>query len=102
MSMSIGKKIRDIREAEGLTRQQFFELTGIPTGTQKYYETGRVESIGSDVLMKITNHPRFEKYMMWLMSHDNKTSEAAGQISPALSPDGQGNTSDHQKGRKAG
>ncbi|WP_049615137.1 helix-turn-helix domain-containing protein [Yersinia pekkanenii] len=100
--MSIGKKIRDIREAEGLTRQQFFELTGIPTGTQKYYETGRIESIGSDVLMKITNHPRFEKYMMWLMSNDNKTSEAAGQISPALSPNGRDDTPDHQTGQKVG
>jgi len=102
MSTNIGKKIRAVREAEGLTRIQFFELTGIPAGTQKYYETGRVESIGSDVLLKIINHPRFEKYMMWLMSNTNKTSEAAGQISPTLSPDGHDNTSDHQKGQKAG
>lgn len=51
-SSGVGEKIRAIRDAEGLTRQQFFELTGIPAGTQKYYETGRVESIGSDILLK--------------------------------------------------
>lgn len=100
MSMSIGEKIRAVREAEGLTRIQFFELTGIPSGTQKYYETGRVESIGSDILLKITQHPRFEKYMMWLMS--GKTLEGAGQISPALSPDGQNSISNHQNGQKVG
>ena len=100
MSMSIGEKIRAVREAEGLTRVQFFELTGIPSGTQKYYETGRVESIGSDILLKITQHPRLEKYMMWLMS--DKTSEAAGQISPALSPDGQNDISSPQSNQKVG
>ncbi|WP_440863384.1 helix-turn-helix domain-containing protein [Symbiopectobacterium purcellii] len=100
MSTDIGKKIRAIRDAEGLTRIQFFELTGIPAGTQKYYETGRVESVGSDILLKITQHPRFEKYMMWLMS--NKTSEAAGQISPTLSHDGQDITLSHQKVQKVG
>lgn len=100
MSTNIGKKIRAVRDAEGLTRIQFFELTGIPAGTQKYYETGRVESIGSDILLKITQHPRFEKYMMWLMS--DKTAEAAGQISPALSPDGQNAISNNQSGQKVG
>ncbi|WP_183130072.1 helix-turn-helix domain-containing protein [Serratia plymuthica] len=98
--MSVGKKIRDLREAEGLTRLQFAELTGIPEGTQKYYETGRRESIGSDVIMKITQHPRFEKYTLWLMT--GKTSEVAGQISPALSPDGQDSTSNRQSGQKVG
>jgi transcriptional regulator with XRE-family HTH domain len=33
-SSGVGEKIRAIRDAEGLTRQQFFELTGIPAGTQ--------------------------------------------------------------------
>jgi transcriptional regulator with XRE-family HTH domain len=68
---------------KGLTRQQFFELTGIPAGTQKYYETGRVESIGSDILLKITQHSRFAKYTLWLMT--DKTAPQAGQIAPALS-----------------
>ncbi|STI99105.1 gpC [Escherichia coli] len=85
-SRGIGEKIRMIRDAEGLSRQQFFELTGIPAGTQKYYETGRVEKIGSDILLKITLHSQFSKYALWLMT-DNIAPES-GQIAPPLSPDG--------------
>ncbi|MGG2143772.1 helix-turn-helix domain-containing protein [Symbiopectobacterium sp. RP] len=100
LSTDIGKKLREIRDAEGLTRQQFFELTGVPVVTQKFYETGRRDGVGSEVLIKITQHPRFEKYALWLVT--GKTSEAAGQISPTLSPDGQDITLSHQKGQKVG
>ncbi|HIH5151806.1 TPA: helix-turn-helix domain-containing protein [Citrobacter freundii] len=86
LSSDMGEKIRAIRDSEGLTRQQFFELTGIPVGTQKFYETGRRESIGSDILIKITQHERFEKYTLWLMT--GNTAPDAGQIEPALSLDG--------------
>ncbi|ELS2206776.1 helix-turn-helix transcriptional regulator [Salmonella enterica] len=100
MSNTIGKKIRAIREAEGLTRTQFFELTGILETVQKSYETGKRENIGIETVMKITNHPRFKKYTTWLMNGD--TDEAAGQISPALSPDGQDSTSSRRNTKKAG
>ncbi|WP_279050063.1 helix-turn-helix domain-containing protein [Cedecea davisae] len=100
MSNSIGKKIREIRETEGFTRDEFAELTGIPSGTQKYYETGRVESIGSEVLMKITQNMKLKKYTMWLMTGD--IAPEIGQISPALSPDGQEGTFSHRKSQKAG
>ncbi|TNK99783.1 transcriptional regulator, partial [Kosakonia cowanii] len=87
MSTHIGEKIRDIRDAEGLSRTEFAELTGIPAPTQKNYEMGR-RGVGSDILMKITNHPRFKKYTLWLMSEDGETCPEAGQVSPSLSPDG--------------
>ncbi|EOV0286657.1 helix-turn-helix domain-containing protein [Salmonella enterica] len=98
--MIIGEKIRSIREAEGLTREEFSTLIDVPTGTLRRYETGRIENVGSDTLVKIVNHPRFFKYMNWLMT--GKTNEAAGQISPSLSPDGQVNTSHSQTLRKTG
>ncbi|BEN41164.1 transcriptional regulator [Serratia marcescens] len=101
MSMSLGEKIKAIRVAEGLSQSKFCEIIEMSISTLKKYEGGHAEPGGS-VLVKITNHPRFEKYTMWLMSNTNKTSEAAGQISPTLSPDGHDNTSDHQKGQKAG
>jgi hypothetical protein len=41
-----------------------------------------VESIGSDILLKITQHSRFAKYTLWLMT--DKTAPQAGQIAPAL------------------
>lgn len=100
MSTSIGEKIRAIRDSEGLTRKQFFELTGILEETQKLYELGRRENIGIDTVTKITNHPRFEKYTLWLMT--DKTNEAAGQISPLLSPNGQGSISNSLKTKKLG
>ncbi|EKC4129758.1 helix-turn-helix transcriptional regulator [Salmonella enterica subsp. enterica] len=100
MSNTIGKKIRAIREAEGLTRTQFFELTGILETVQKSYETGKRENIGIETVMKITNHPRFKKYTTWLMNGD--TDEASGQISPPLSPDGLDSTSSRRNAKKAG
>ncbi|EBH8628334.1 helix-turn-helix transcriptional regulator [Salmonella enterica] len=102
MSNTIGKKIRAIREAEGLTRTQFFELTGILETVQKSYETGKRENIGIETVMKITNHPRFEKYTLWLMSEEGKTNESAGQVSPALSPDGLDSTSSRRNAKRAG
>lgn len=89
----------DIREAEGLTQAGFSELTGISLSTIKKYETG-VRDPGGSTLVRITSHNLFKKYTMWLMS--DETNEAAGQISPALSPNGQNSTSDHQGGQKAG
>ncbi|ECE7751905.1 XRE family transcriptional regulator [Salmonella enterica subsp. enterica serovar Ngili] len=102
MSTHIGKKIREIRDSEGLSRAEFAELTGIPAPTQKNYETERRDSVGSDILMKITNHPRFKKYTLWLMSEDDEAYSEAEQISPALSPSGQNSTSSRQKRKKAG
>ncbi|MGF2654105.1 transcriptional regulator [Serratia marcescens] len=86
LSISIGKKIYLIRKSEDLTRQQFFELTGIPMNTQRYYETGRQEGVGSEILLKITKHPRLKKYALWLTT--DETFPAGGQVAPALSLDG--------------
>ncbi|EPU5151300.1 TPA: helix-turn-helix domain-containing protein [Salmonella enterica] len=80
MLISIGKKIRELRESEGLTRTQFFELTGILETVQKSYETGKRENIGIETVMKITNHPRFKKYTLWLMTGDLAASTV--QIAP--------------------
>lgn len=97
--MTLSEKIKSIRRAEGLSQSQFCELIDLSINTLKKYEGGHFEP-GGNALTKITQHPRFEKYTLWLMT--DKTSEAAGQISPALSPDGHDDTSDHQKGQKAG
>ncbi|MBX9476167.1 helix-turn-helix transcriptional regulator [Yersinia enterocolitica] len=101
MSSCIGQKIREIRDAEGLSRIQFFELTGIPAGTQKHYEMGRRENIGSDILLKITQHSRFSKYTLWLMT--GNTAPESGQIAPPLSLDGPKTTpTSHRSTQKTG
>lgn len=79
---SIGKKIRQVREVECLTRKQFAELTGVPETAQKNYERGITKNIGVDAVMKITNHPRFEKYTLWLMT--GKTSGVSEQVCPDI------------------
>ncbi|WP_449553458.1 helix-turn-helix domain-containing protein [Lelliottia amnigena] len=98
--MTIGKKLREIREAEGLTREELAEITGIPVPTMKRYETGRIANIGSDTLTKYTQHPRFTKYSLWLMT--DQIAPDSGQISPALSPDGQNKTSNSPNDQKVG
>ena len=100
LSSSIGEKIRAIRDAEGLSRTEFFELTGIPASTQKQYETGRREGVGSDILLKITQHTRFAKYALWLMT--DKTAPQAGQIAPALAHIGPESTESDQSGKQTG
>ncbi|AVY99417.1 transcriptional regulator [Lelliottia sp. WB101] len=99
MSSELAEKMKAIREAEGLSQSKFSEITGISISTIKKYETG-VKDPGSRTLLKVTTHPEYKKYTMWLMS--DETNEAAGQISPALSPDGQKNISNRQNGQKAG
>lgn len=98
--MTIGAKLREIREAEGLSRVELSLLTDIPVPTMKRYETGRIAKIGSDTLLKFTNHHQFKKYTLWLMS--DQIAPESGQISPALSPDGQNSTTNHQSGKKVG
>ncbi|EJJ4272657.1 helix-turn-helix transcriptional regulator [Salmonella enterica] len=99
MSIEISNKLKAIRDSEGLSQAKFADLIGIAVGTVKQYETG-VRGVGTEVLLKITKHPQFKKYTTWLMS--DETNEAAGQISPSLSPDGQKRTSPSQTFRKTG
>ncbi|MEZ8137569.1 helix-turn-helix domain-containing protein [Vibrio splendidus] len=80
--MELGKKIKAIRIAEGLEREDMAQLVDIPRGTIRNYEQGVREPKG-ETLTKITNHERFKKYTFWLMT--NGTLPESGQISPDFS-----------------
>ncbi|MCT2387322.1 helix-turn-helix domain-containing protein [Erwinia pyrifoliae] len=97
--MNFAEKIKAIRAAEGLSQAKFCQIIDLSISTLKKYESSGFEPGGS-ALMKITRHPQFEKYTLWLMT--DKTAEASGQISPALSPDGQNAISNNQDGQKVG
>lgn len=99
MSSDRGKRLKEIREAEGYSQASFAELTGINIGVIKNYESGR-SGAGISVIDRVIETKDFSKYTLWIMT--GEANESAGQISPALSPDGQENTSDHLKGHKAG
>lgn len=79
MSLEIGEKIRQIREAEGMSREAFSEATTIPVGTLRGVEGGQHEP-SYPVLEKIAGHERLNKYTLWLLS--GKTSPLAGQVAP--------------------
>lgn len=99
MSSELSEKLKQIRDAEGLSQAKFAELTGISISTIKKYEVGIMEP-GGVTLRKITTHEAFKKYTLWLMSDD--TNESAGQIAPPLSPSGPENTSSRRNAKKAG
>ncbi|MCT8345173.1 helix-turn-helix domain-containing protein [Photorhabdus kleinii] len=94
-----GEKIKAIRVAEGLSQAKFCKITELSVSTLEKYEGGNFEP-GANALAKITQNPQFEKYTLWLMT--DKTSKAAGQISPALSHDRCDDISDNQSGQKVG
>lgn len=96
---SAGKRIQLIRKAEGISRVQLAEMLGIPYGTLTNYETKDFQMTEGN-LMLFTQHPRFQKYTLWLMT--GQTAPAAGQISPTLSPDGQDEIKSRRSARKSG
>ncbi|ATG73326.1 transcriptional regulator [Zobellella denitrificans] len=75
----VGKKIRQIREAMGLSRPKFAELLQVPPTTLKNYELGYRE-VGGAFLVALAQHPELHKFTLWLLS--DKTMESAGQVSP--------------------
>lgn len=80
--MEIVERIRLVRLAEGLSQDSFAREVGMVMGTLRNYESGRRTSIGSEQLQKITTHPRFKKYALWLVTGD--VAPEAGQISPEI------------------
>ncbi|UDQ80179.1 helix-turn-helix domain-containing protein [Erwinia rhapontici] len=99
MKRNYGQKLRAIRMAEGLTQPQMAQATGISLGAIKNYETQGVD-IGLSIINRILDVERFQKYALWLMI--GKTSEAAGQIAPALSHSGSEKTESPQLTDRAG
>lgn len=90
---SIGEKLRLMRKAEGLSRREMGEITGVSSSNIRNYESlGR--QIPAETLIVILSLDRFRKYTEWLMF--NQTNLAAGQIAPALSPDGCENSAEAQ------
>ncbi|GAA0408190.1 hypothetical protein GCM10008969_33660 [Pseudomonas veronii subsp. inensis] len=78
--MELFEKLKLIRQAEGLTQRELCDATGINLSTWKSYELQRRKEVSSLELLKITGHPQFKKYTLWLMC-DEAVPEC-GQISP--------------------
>ncbi|WP_240922948.1 MULTISPECIES: helix-turn-helix domain-containing protein [Pseudomonadaceae] len=76
----MGQKLKEVRLAERLTQGEICELAGISLPTWKGYEYGKSKSVSSIELLKITKHPRFKKYALWLVT--DETAPECGQFSP--------------------
>jgi len=80
--MELGLKLKEVRLTERLTQTEICEITGVYLNTWKGYEYGRSKSVSSVELLKITMHPRFKKYALWLVTDD--VAPECGQISPVI------------------
>ncbi|MFP3678898.1 helix-turn-helix transcriptional regulator [Pseudomonas sp. SIMBA_041] len=78
--MELPAKLRALRLEEGLTQSEFSDLLGLSYSTYKKHELALRAEMSSAVLLKITNHPRFKKYALWLVT--GETCGECGQISP--------------------
>lgn len=97
--MKLSEKVKALREAEGLSQAKFCKIIDLPLSTLKKYETGNFEP-GGNALLKITTHPQFQKYALWLMT--DKTAPQAGQIAPALAHIGPDVTKSDQSEKQIG
>lgn len=80
MSNNIGKRIREIREAEGLSRDDFCSIIGLKVNTLTQIETGRTKSPASEAPQAVC--VAFPQYTLWLMTE--QVNPEGGQISPEI------------------
>lgn len=80
--MDLGNKLKEVRLTERLTQSEICEISGIKLETWKGYEYGRSKSVSSLELLKVTTHPRFKKYALWLVT--DEVAPGCGQISPII------------------
>ncbi|AIK16092.1 phage repressor protein C [Pectobacterium atrosepticum] len=97
--MTFDEKLKAIRSAEHLSQSQFAVITEISVSTLKKVEAGYHDP-GWTILSKITQHPRFQKYTLWLMT--DKTAPEAGQIAPALAHIGPDSTQSGHSEKQTG
>lgn len=55
MRVSVGDRIRELREANGLSQYKLAQITGINRSTIKRYEDNFITKISFENLMKIAN-----------------------------------------------
>ncbi|MFJ5162003.1 helix-turn-helix transcriptional regulator [Pantoea sp. NPDC088449] len=85
MTQDYGNKIRAIRMAEGITQTAMAKECNIALSSLRNTESGG-DGVDLKTIERIVRTARFEKYTLWMMI--GKTTEAAGQISPALTHSG--------------
>ncbi|GEK13196.1 helix-turn-helix domain-containing protein [Aliivibrio fischeri] len=65
--MSLQKRLKSIMKEERYSQRSFAEAIGIPLRSLEDFLSERRVPRAAFV-MKITNHPQFKKYTLWLMT----------------------------------
>ena len=100
MRMTIGERIKIMRESERLTSlPDTAKMLGLNRDALWRYESGKTIP-NAEVIEQILNNPRFEKYALWFMT--GKIAPGSGQIAPALAHYGQEPTDLPPSERKIG
>ncbi|HBY8507363.1 MULTISPECIES: helix-turn-helix domain-containing protein [Klebsiella] len=100
MNMSIGAKLKLMRESERLTsRPEVARMLGIGNDALWRYEENKTVP-STEVITNILNHPRFEKYALWFIT--GKIAPESGQIAPVLAHFGQDETTSQPSDQKIG
>lgn len=87
MSMSIGEKLKIMRESERQkSLPEVAKMLGINRDALWRYEEGKTIP-NALIITKILSHPLFEKYTLWFIT--GKVAPDSGQIAPALAHFGQ-------------
>ena len=77
----VSEKLKLMRESERMTRAEASDEWELKGDALWRYENGKTLP-NVDVITKILNHPRFEKYALWFIT--GETVPESGQFAPAL------------------
>lgn len=100
MRMSIGEKLKIMRESERLTSlPETAKMLGVNRDALWRWENEKTIP-NAEVIEKILSHQVFEKYALWFVT--GKIAPDAGQIAPALSRYGQEKADSDRSEQKAG
>ncbi|HDZ9654995.1 TPA: helix-turn-helix transcriptional regulator [Yersinia enterocolitica] len=99
MSIPQSEKLKLMRESERMKIKEVADLVGLNYVTYHNYESGKAK-MSFEAGMKLFKHSRFRKYRDWFMF--DEINPGAGQIAPALSPDGQHGTISTHLGKEIG
>lgn len=82
MNMTIGMKLKLMRESERLTsRPEVAKMLGIGNDALWRYEEDKTVP-NTEIITKLLNLEPFEKYALWFIT--GKTAPESGQVAPAL------------------
>lgn len=82
--MSSGKKVKEMRNNEGLTQQALSDMTGIPVRTIKGSEGAEDKALSLSNLQKIIGVPALSKYKDFLLGLEDLNDIPDPDIDPAM------------------